>query len=144
MAQALPVETEAQAAVSVNTDPRILRSRAALQASFVEELARTGELSRLTVTTVTERAGLTRRTFYAHYRDINDLAGAVAEQTIDELAALVESLCDIELDEVFAAIASSSAATISRRPTPCAASPRSPWAASSTTTSTSPWVRCSR
>ncbi len=102
MPSMLSLETEFETPQS--QDPRCLRSRSALRNAFVEALGETGDLSKVTVTCVADRAGLTRRTFYAHYRDISELANAVKRETIDELAELVEQLCSIQLDEVFAAI----------------------------------------
>ena len=55
------------------TDRRTRRTRLALRDALAEEIAATGDLSRVTVTAVTGRAGVTRRTFYSHYKDITDL-----------------------------------------------------------------------
>ncbi len=102
MLATIDLENDFQAAPS--NDPRCLRSRRALRSAFVLALVEIGDLSKVTVTAVADRSGLTRRTFYAHYRDISELANAVKEETISELTDLVEDLCSIELDEVFAAI----------------------------------------
>lgn len=55
-------------------DRRSLRSQRALRQALASELAESGDLSRINVASLTERAGLTRRTFYSHYRDIPDLS----------------------------------------------------------------------
>ena len=39
------------------------------------------------MTAVTERAGVTRRTFYSHFRDIPDLVNQIEEETLAELRA---------------------------------------------------------
>ena len=44
-------------------DRRTARTRAALRKALAEEIDATGDLTSVTVTGVTERAGLTRRTF---------------------------------------------------------------------------------
>ena len=51
-------------------DRRSLRSQRALRQALASELAESGDLSRINVASLTERAGLTRRTFYSHYRGL--------------------------------------------------------------------------
>ena len=57
----------------LSTDRRSVRTRRALRLALAQEISATGDLSRVTVTAVTERAGVTRRTFYSHFKDIPDL-----------------------------------------------------------------------
>ena len=73
----------------VRLDRRTLRSREQLRDALAAEVQATGDLARVTVTGLTERAGLTRRTFYSHFHDIPDLVDAV-ERAVDEHAALAE------------------------------------------------------
>lgn len=86
------------------TDPRSLRSRIALRQALADEVLATGDLTSVTVTAVTERAGLTRRTFYSHFKDIGSLVTAVEDETIADVTALVRDLADSNLEEVFSAI----------------------------------------
>lgn len=86
------------------TDRRTRRTRLALRDALAEEITATGDLSRVTVTAVTGRAGVTRRTFYSHYKDISDLVNCIEKETIAELRPLVAQLSSVHLDELSDAI----------------------------------------
>ncbi len=103
-ADALELQRQLPGDGAASSDPRCVRSRNALREALVAEFVEAGDLSHITVTTVANRAGLTRRTFYSHYKGIDELADAVAQETLDELTELVERLCSNDLDEVFGAI----------------------------------------
>ena len=81
-------------------DRRSTRTRAALRQALADEIEATGDLSRVTVTAVTERAGVTRRTFYSHFRDIPDLVAQVEDECVREVSVLVERLAATHLDEL--------------------------------------------
>lgn len=80
------------------TDRRTLRTRRALRDALAAEIEATGDLSQVTVTAVTDRAGVTRRTFYSHFRDIADLVNQVEEDTIHDLKGLVGNITVVNLD----------------------------------------------
>ena len=82
------------------TDRRTLRTRVALRDALAAEIQATGDLSKVTVTAVAERSGLTRRTFYSHFRDIPDLVGQVEDETLSELRPLVRAIAASSLDEL--------------------------------------------
>jgi AcrR family transcriptional regulator len=65
-------------------DRRARRTQAALQRTLIE-LAEDGDLSRINVADVAERAGVSRSTFYDHYRDVHELAEAACTAMIDDL-----------------------------------------------------------
>ncbi|MFI6466619.1 TetR/AcrR family transcriptional regulator C-terminal domain-containing protein [Streptomyces sp. NPDC050528] len=67
-------------------DPRVLRSRAALEAAL-RELVTERDLRQISVADLTKRAGVNRSTFYEHYVDVHDLAVAACTATYDELVA---------------------------------------------------------
>lgn len=67
-------------------DPRIRRSRAALETALRELIAQRS-LSQISVSDVTKRAGVNRSTFYEHYTDVHDLAAAACTALFDELVA---------------------------------------------------------
>jgi AcrR family transcriptional regulator len=69
----------------------VRRTHAALQGALIH-LAEDGELSQITVADVAERAGVSRSTFYDHYRDVHELAEAACTGMIDELIDLVTAL----------------------------------------------------
>jgi AcrR family transcriptional regulator len=85
-------------------DRRSARTRRALRDALASEISSTGDLSQVTVTAVTDRAGVTRRTFYSHFRDIADLVGQVEGETILELRPLVRGLSEVTLDKLEEAI----------------------------------------
>jgi AcrR family transcriptional regulator len=69
-------------------DRRVRRTQAALQQALVH-LAGERDLAEIAVADVAEHAGINRSTFYAHYRDVDELAEAACTAIIDDL---VESL----------------------------------------------------
>ncbi|HLU71180.1 MAG TPA: TetR/AcrR family transcriptional regulator C-terminal domain-containing protein [Nonomuraea sp.] len=69
-------------------DPRVRRSQAALAQALIQLVAER-DLSRVTVADVAQRAGVSRSTFYDHYRDVHELAESACTAMID---ALIESL----------------------------------------------------
>ncbi len=88
----------------LSTDRRSIRTRQALRAALAREIVEAGDLSRVTVTAVTERAGVTRRTFYSHFRDIPDLVNQIEEDTLAELRAPLARLASCRLDDLRAAL----------------------------------------
>lgn len=98
----MPVET--QEAVVACTNRRARRTRAALRDALAAEIKATGDLSQVTVTAVTDRADVTRRTFYSHYRDIPDLVRCIEDETIEELHPYVARIAKTTLDELNAAL----------------------------------------
>ncbi|MGW4796820.1 TetR/AcrR family transcriptional regulator [Nonomuraea sp. NPDC004297] len=67
-----------------HADPRVRRTQAALRATLIE-LVQHRDLSAISVADVAERAGVSRSTFYDHYRDVHELAAAACTAMIDEL-----------------------------------------------------------
>ncbi|MEV0236004.1 TetR/AcrR family transcriptional regulator [Nonomuraea sp. NPDC050786] len=65
-------------------DPRVRRTQAALRRTLIE-LVQERDLSRVSVADVAERAGVSRSTFYDHYRDVHELAEAACTAMIDDL-----------------------------------------------------------
>lgn len=64
------------------TDRRVVRTHARLRAAIVELVADKGYQA-VTVDHICERAGLTRATFYAHFRDKEHLLASVADDLVD-------------------------------------------------------------
>lgn len=81
-------------------DRRTLRTRKALREALAAEIAATGDLSQVTVTAVADRAGITRRTFYSHYRDIPHLVECIEDEAIHDLGQLVCSISGVTLDQL--------------------------------------------
>lgn len=81
-------------------DRRSARSREQLRDALAAEIQATGDLSRVTVTAVTERAGLTRRTFYSHFHDIPDLVDAIEREALVDIRRLVAAIAASHLSEL--------------------------------------------
>ena len=97
----------ANAAPAQSLDRRCVRTRNSLRDALAEAIEETGDLSRVTVTAVADRAGVTRRTFYSHFRDIPDLVAWVEQTSIDELRPYVRAVVASHLDELERIIAKS-------------------------------------
>ncbi|GAA4960461.1 AcrR family transcriptional regulator [Nonomuraea thailandensis] len=65
-------------------DRRVRRTQAALARALLQ-LVEEQDLSRITVADVAEHAGVSRSTFYDHYRDVHELAEAACTAMIDNL-----------------------------------------------------------
>jgi AcrR family transcriptional regulator len=75
------------------SDPRIRRSRSALEAALRELIAER-ELGQISVSDLTKRAGVDRSTFYEHYTDVGDLAAAACTSLFDEVVAALPAPAD--------------------------------------------------
>lgn len=69
-------------------DPRILRTRRTLHASLLE-LATERDLDTVSVADVTEHAQVNRATFYAHYRNLDELLEAALQSELEELVSVM-------------------------------------------------------
>ena len=85
-------------------DRRTARTRKALREALAAEIGATGDLSKVTVTAVADRAGITRRTFYSHYRDIPNLVACVEAEALLDLGTLVREIAQVTLPELEEAI----------------------------------------
>lgn len=92
-------------------DRRSLRSQRALRQALASELAESGDLSRINVASLTERAGLTRRTFYSHYRDIPDFINQIEDGLLAEIRERIELITAAQLP-----ISTTTSMSSSRRP----------------------------
>ncbi|MDO4403558.1 MAG: TetR/AcrR family transcriptional regulator C-terminal domain-containing protein [Atopobiaceae bacterium] len=81
-------------------DRRTARTRKALRDALADEILATGDLSQVTVTAVADRAGITRRTFYSHYKDIPALVRSIEDEAVADLSELVRSISGVTLDEL--------------------------------------------
>ena len=94
----------AEATTAPRTDRRTARTRKALREALAAEVVATGDLSKVTVTAVADRAGVTRRTFYSHYRDIPDLVGSIEDDALADLRELARGVAQVTLPELEDAI----------------------------------------
>ena len=104
----LTAETPLRAATvsHARLDRRSMRSRAQLRDALAAEIQATGDLSRVTVTAVTERAGVSRRTFYSHFHDIPDLVDDVEREALTDIRAHVENIAASNLEQLTCALKS--------------------------------------
>ncbi|MBM6687411.1 TetR/AcrR family transcriptional regulator C-terminal domain-containing protein [Collinsella tanakaei] len=82
-------------------DRRSLRSQHALLGALVRQLSAGEDLSRITVASLTECAGLTRRTFYSHYKDIPDFVEQVESVLLEDIGELVARIGASTLPELY-------------------------------------------
>ena len=68
------------------------RTRAAIRDALLASIAQK-PISDITVQEIIDHANVCRTTFYAHFRDINDLVNTVGDEIIDELGDELASLC---------------------------------------------------
>ncbi|MDR2491841.1 MAG: TetR/AcrR family transcriptional regulator [Coriobacteriales bacterium] len=83
---------------TATADRRILRSRRMLREAFAALIEARG-LDGFTVSELTERADLNRGTFYAHYKDKEDLLRSFEDEIIEGLLDFEEKLKGISLKE---------------------------------------------
>lgn len=85
-------------------DRRTARTRKALREALAAEIVATGDLSQVTVTAVADRAGVTRRTFYSHYRDIPNLVSHTETEALADLRTLAREIAQVKLTDLEEAI----------------------------------------
>ena len=96
-----PMELEVvRPATLLQLDRRSLRTRLALRRALAEEIDAVGDLSQVTVTAVTDRAGVTRRTFYSHFKDIPNLVDRVEQDALQELMPYLSALSKVNLEQL--------------------------------------------
>ncbi len=82
-------------------DRRSVRSQVALRRALVSGLSEGEDISRLNVAALTDRAGLTRRTFYSHYRDIPDFINQVEEGVLSDIRRLIRNIGSSTLADLY-------------------------------------------
>lgn len=76
------------------TDRRIAKSEKAIQTAFLEMLLDVG-FDAITVKDMTEKADISRKTFYLHYLDKYDLLNGIVDEMIRQLTDLCEKKKDM-------------------------------------------------
>ena len=82
-------------------DRRTLRTRCALRDALAAEIRAAGGLDRVAVTALAERADVTRRTFYSHYKDIPDLVEQCESELLEGLALHIRAIAATSLDALY-------------------------------------------
>jgi len=70
--------------LSARPDPRVLRTHVALHEAMVSLCLEVGYRA-VTIDQLVERAGVTRATFYTHFRDKEHLLAAIADQVVSDV-----------------------------------------------------------
>ena len=73
-----------------DSDRRVIRTKKAIKAALFKILE-TKDLSAVTITELTQKANINRRTFYTHYRNITDILNDIEEDLISALTKLLQS-----------------------------------------------------
>ena len=81
-----------------STDRRIAKSEKAIQSAFLEMLL-DGGFDSITIKNLTEKADISRKTFYLHYVDKYDLLNEIVDEMIKELTELCEKKKQMEFIE---------------------------------------------
>jgi transcriptional regulator, tetR len=76
------------------TDRRIVKSEKAIQSAFLAMLLDVG-FDAITVKNLTEKADISRKTFYLHYLDKYDLLNGIVDEMIRDLTDLCEKKKDM-------------------------------------------------
>lgn len=92
---------QATSASTGKSDRRSLRSQQALRAALAAEITGGEDISRISVAALAERAGLTRRTFYSHYKDIPDFIEQVEDGVLAEVRERVRAIAEATLPELY-------------------------------------------
>lgn len=71
------------------TDRRILKTQQELLDAFVS-LSKEKEINDVSVSELTKRAGISRATFYLHYKDPDDMLQQLSQQLLTELVKMIE------------------------------------------------------
>lgn len=71
-------------------DRRIIKSQKLIQSTFLEMLIKNG-FDEITVKKITEKADISRKTFYLHYLDKYDLLDTIVTKRLEELEEICEN-----------------------------------------------------
>lgn len=82
-------------------DRRSQRTQLMLRSALAEALNEGEDLTRITVASLTDRAGLTRRTFYTHYKDIPDLVNQVEQDILDDIRTRIAQVVSSDLASLY-------------------------------------------
>jgi len=72
------------------SDPRIVRSKAAIQQALLNQIAIGRDFESLTVSEIAERAGLTRKTFYARFGSLGQVVESVIIERFSDIASRID------------------------------------------------------
>lgn len=69
----------------MKTDLRVIKTRAVIKNTLIELMSEK-EIARITVSRLCEKAKINRKTFYRHYREINDVKAELENEALEEFS----------------------------------------------------------
>lgn len=69
----------------MKTDLRVVKTRAVIKNTLIELMSEK-ELAKISVSKLCERAKINRKTFYRHYREINDVKAEIENEALEEFS----------------------------------------------------------
>lgn len=81
-------------------DRRVIKTRRTIKNALVS-LMEEKELSAITISELSERALINRKTFYRHYREIGDVVSDIEQEILDEFSSILRSSNTSVLDVGF-------------------------------------------
>lgn len=88
-------------AASVKVDRRSLRTQLMLRDALADALNDGEDLTRVTVAGLTDKAGLTRRTFYTHFKDIPDFVEQVESNILAAIRERIDAVVATDLTSLY-------------------------------------------
>lgn len=85
-----------------DSDRRVVRTKRMLRDALADLIEEKG-LERITVCDLTERADINRGTFYAHYKDKNDLVESSENEVMGAITRIQETLKQLTIEDLFIA-----------------------------------------
>lgn len=103
----------AEEKVRRETDRRVVRTKNAIKTALLS-LMEENEICEITISELTRKAGINRRTFYTHYRSISEISEEIESEMVALLSEIVlkidlNNICQsvynvfVELDEIVSA-----------------------------------------
>lgn len=99
-----PRAVQPRQTTAAKIDRRSQRTQQSLRAALASELHAGIDLSQITVASLTNRANVTRRTFYTHYRDIPDFIEQIEADVIGKIRTCIEQIASANLNDLYANI----------------------------------------
>lgn len=94
-------ESAVPAAPARSNNRRAVRTRNALRDALAVEIHEAGGLDRVVVASLAERADVTRRTFYSHFKDIPDLVEYVELELLHGIEERLVQISATTLDQLY-------------------------------------------
>ena len=68
----------------------VIRTKKGIRKVFIEMLAEKKDVNKITVIELTDRVGIVRSTFYAHYKDIDDVAKEIQDDFVTFIGNIID------------------------------------------------------